>query len=135
MLTIEEPKTSILILVARILIASVFLVSGIHKGIWYGKAVVEFRNAGIPAIGITLPATIILHLAAPICLIMGYMTQEAALALAVFTVIATAKVHSYWRLPKEEQLARSRITTANLAIIGGLLLLAATGPGQIALSP
>lgn len=135
MLTIEEPQTSILILAARILIASVFLVSGIHKGIWYGKAVAEFRNAGIPAIGLVLPATIILHLAAPIFLILGYMTREAALALAVFTVIATLKVHSYWRLPKEEQLARSRITAANLAIIGGLLLLAAAGPGQIALSP
>jgi uncharacterized membrane protein YphA (DoxX/SURF4 family) len=64
-------------------------------------------------IWLTLPGTIVLHLVASICLIVGYGTQEAALALALFTVLATLKVHAYWRLPEEQQLPRSRITMAN----------------------
>ena len=134
-MTIDDSAANLLILVARGFLALVFLVSGIHKGIWYQKAVGEFQRDGIPAIWLTLPATIGLHLIASICLILGYQTREAALALAIFTVVATLKVHAYWRLPVCEQLSRSRIFTANLAIIGGLLLLVAVGGGKFALQP
>ena len=132
---IEEPCLSWLILTARICLAVVYLVSGIHKSIWYRSAYAEFQEAKVPAIWLTLPATIGLHLVASIFLIVGFMTREAALALALFTLVATLKVHAYWRLPDGEQLGRSRIAAANLAVIGGLLLLAAVGPGDIALAP
>ena len=134
MLLIDDPVAGWLMLVARVAIAVVFLVSGLHKGIWYQKAAGEFRQAGIPVLWLTLPATIVVHLAASTCLIIGFLAREAALILAVFTVVATLKVHAYWRLPVDEQLARSRITTANLAIIGGLLLIVAVGPGPLSIS-
>ena len=132
---IEDPMASWMLLAGRISVASVFLVSGIHKGLWYQKAVREFEIDRIPWIALTLPATVALHLSASLCLILGFETQVAALLLAVFTFVATLKVHAFWRLPKEQQLGRSRIANANLAIVGGLLILAATGPGAIALSP
>ncbi len=131
---IDEQLADWLMLAARTGIAAVFLVSGVHKGVWYRKAVAEFKRDNIPLIWLTLPGTIALHVVASICLIVGFMAREAALALAVFTVIATLKVHAYWRLPEEQQLGRSRITTANLAIVGGLLLLVAVGPGGISLA-
>lgn len=134
MLSIDEVATGWLMLAGRVAIGVVFLVSGVHKGIWFEKAAGEFRRDGIPAIWLTLPTTIVLHLVASTCLIVGYLTREAALVLALFTLVATLKVHAYWRLPVVEQLARSRITTANLAIIGGLLLLVAVGPGPLSIS-
>ena len=134
-MTIDEYSGSFLILLARVCLALVFLVSGIHKAIWYKKAVAEFQRDNIPAIGLVLPGTIGLHLIASICLILGYQTREAALALAIFTAVATLKVHAYWRLPAEAQLGRSRIFTANLAVIGGLLMLVAVGGGNFALVP
>ncbi len=134
MLLIDDVLAGWLLFAARVLIAMVFLVSGVHKGIWFQKAALEFHEARIPAVWLTLPATIVLHLGAAMCLIVGYLTREAALALALFTLIATWRVHAYWRLPREEQLARSRITTANLAIIGGLLLLVAVGPGPLSIA-
>lgn len=130
----DDALSAWVLLIARISIAAVFLVSGIHKGIWHQAAAAEFRRDSIPAIWFTVPATVILHLAASICIIIGFLTREAASALALFTIVATLKVHAYWRLPKPEQLARSRITMANLAIIGGLLLLAAVGPGPLAVT-
>ena len=131
-MTVDESTSSFLILLARIGLALVFLVSAIHKGIWYQEAAAEFKHDNIPAIWLTLPGTIGLHLIASICLILGYQTREAALALAIFTVVATLKVHAYWRLPADEQLGRSRIFTGNLAIIGGLLLLVSVGGGDFA---
>ena len=134
-MTVDDSAANLLILAARACLASVFLVSGIHKGICYQKAVHEFQRDKIPAIWLTLPGTIGLHLIASMCLILGYQTREAALALAIFTVVATFKVHAYWHLPVEQQLGRSRIFAANIAIIGGLLLLVAVGGGKFALVP
>jgi putative oxidoreductase len=133
-IAIDDAFAAWVALLARVSIAAVFLVSGIHKGIWYEAAVAAFRRDRIPAIWFTLPATVVLHLVASICIIIGLFAREAALALAVFTIVATLKVHAYWRLPEAEQLARSRITLGNVAVVGGLLLLAAVGPGPIALA-
>jgi len=120
-------------LVARILIASVFLVSGIHKALYYQKAKAEFQRENIPFIKVTLPATITLHIMASVCIIAGWHTGEAAFALVAFTALASLKVHAFWRLPREEQLGRSRIFFANVSIIGGLLLLGSVGPGPLSI--
>lgn len=131
MMQIADPFVPWMILAARLCLAGVYLVSGVHKGIYYHKAVDEFRDAGIPAIGPFLPLTIALHLLAPIALITGVFAREAALALAAFTVIATVKVHNFWRMSGAERLARSRIAMAHLAVVGSLMLFAAVGPGSL----
>ena len=128
---IDEPLTSWTLLLARTCLASVFLVSGVHKALYYDKAQQEFRDAGARPVGLFLPLTIALHLLAPLALIAGICVTEAALALAVFTFIATLKVHAFWRMGGEARLARSRIAMAHLAIVGGLLALAVTGPGLL----
>lgn len=130
---VEEPLLSWLLLVGRMCLATVFIVSGIHKGFWREKAVAEFRDAGIPVIGLFLPLTVALHLIAPLALILGVYVRIAALALAFFTVVATVKVHCFWRMEGVERLARSRIAMAHLAVVGGLIILAAVGPGNFVL--
>jgi putative oxidoreductase len=134
MLNLIDPPTAAWVLLAgRLLIAFVFLVSGIHKAIWYQKAVEEFTVDGVPLISISLPATILLHLGGAICLILGVYTELAALLLAIHTAVATYMVHGFWRLEGIERLIRSRVFSANLGVIGGLLYIAALGPGPIAI--
>lgn len=130
---IEEPLLSWLMLVARVCLATVFLVSGIHKLMAYRKALAEFQAAAVPAVWLFLPLTIGLHLAAPISLISGVCSREAALALALFTLVATLKVHCFRKMQSIERLDQSRIAMAHLSIIGGLLMLAAAGPGSLVL--
>ncbi len=85
-----DPTTAAwILLIARSLIALVFLVGGMHKAVWYQKAVAEFKSGGVPLISISLPGTILLHLGGGICLILGVFTELAALALAIHTVAAT----------------------------------------------
>ena len=134
LLSIDSNPGAWMLLFGRTLLATVFLVSGIHKAVWYQKAVTEFEAGGAPLVRVTLPATILLHLVAPICLVLGIYVAEAALALAVFTVLATFLVHGYWRFEGPDRLIRSRICTGNLAVAGGLLYVAAAGPGPLVFS-
>ncbi len=112
-----------LFLLSRICLAAVFLVSGIHKARYYDLAVAEFRQADVAAIWLFLPATICLHLLAGVALVAGVQIRLAAASLAIFTIVATLKVHCFWRKEGADQVESSRNALANLAIVGGLLLL------------
>ncbi len=133
MSSLQEPLFSIFVLLARFLLSSVFLVSGIHKAGWYSKADQEFRRSSVPLVPLVLPATIALHLVGSICIILGIFITEAALSLAVFTLAATLWVHRFWQHTGDERLDLSRNVLANLGVVGGLILLAATGPGKYVL--
>lgn len=125
-----EPAYSLLILAGRLCLSAVYLYSGLHKAICFGAALDEYRAARMPAPETWVVLTVILHLSASLCLIFGRLIAPAALSLAVFTLLATIRVHDFWRYRGEERLEISRIAAANLAIVGGLLLLAATGSGR-----
>ena len=128
---LEEPWLSLLLLAGRVAMAVVFLISGVHKGIWFAKGVKEFQDAKVPYLHFFLFVTIALHLVAPILIITGHFVRVSAVALAVFTVVATVKVHHFWNMTGDDVLLHSRIALTNLAVIGGLLLLAAVGPGKL----
>ena len=108
----------------------VFLVSGIHKALWFAKAVEEFKLASIPFIPLTLPLVIALHIIGGICILIGVYVAQAALILSVFTVLTTLWVFPFWRRSGTERLVQSRIAMANLGLAGGLLLLCVSDPGQ-----
>ena len=133
MIVIEEPLASWMILAARICLAGVFLVSAIHKGIWSRKSEQEFADAGLRPTLFFVWLTVALHLLGSLALIGGIYVVEAALALAAFTALATVQVHCFWRMEGRMRLERSRIAMANLAVIGGLILLATVGPGRLVL--
>ena len=130
---IPEPWFSVTILVARVLLSVVYLVSSIEKGRNFSAALEEFAKANVPALRLTVIGTIALHFVASLCLIAGWLVTEMATALALFTLAATIKVHDFWNMAGMERLERSRIALANFGLVGGLLLLAATGPGQLIL--
>jgi putative oxidoreductase len=131
MITFGDPLASWLLLAGRVAMAAVFLVSAIHKLVWYRKAVAEFRREKIPLIAITLPGTILLQTFASAFLVAGVFVAEAALALAAFTIVATIKVHHFWTMQGQQRLDISRVALANAGIVGGLLVLAAASSGEL----
>ena len=131
--TLMDPTTAAwVLLLARIMFALVFIVSAVHKAIWYQDAVQEFTDDGVPLISISLPGTILLHFGGAICLLLGLYTEPAGLLLAIHTLVATYMVHGFWRFEGVDRLIRSRVFLANLGVVGGLLYIAALGPGALA---
>jgi len=115
------------ILVARILLASIFLLSGLGKaGAGYTGTQGYMEAMGVP--GFLLPFVIVLEIAGGLALIAGFLTRWAALALAGFCVIAAAIFHH--NLSDQIQMI---MFMKNLAMAGGLLLLYVHGAGAFSL--
>lgn len=120
-------------LIARILLALIFVVSG------FGKLTGLDGTAGyIGSVGLPFPMLLaigagVLELAAGIALMVGWQARWAALALAVFTAIASVLFHAFWAMPEAQQRMQQIMFMKNIAIIGGLLMVAAFGAGSASL--
>ncbi|MGQ3296849.1 DoxX family protein [Reyranella sp.] len=117
------------LLIARLCLAAVFLYSGAAKLIFWSGGLEEFAALGLPVPVLALTATIVLQLGAGTALAIGWCSGPAALALAAFTVAATLVGHPFWTFQGAD--FHRQLTTAleHLAIVGGLVAIAATGSG------
>jgi putative oxidoreductase len=113
-------------LVGRELLAALFLLEGWSKVRGYGPAVAYMERFSVP--GLLLPAAIFVELAGGILLIVGWQARCAALALAIFCIVTALLFHT--NLADRNQLLHFE---KDLAIAGGLLVLAAFGPGRFSL--
>ena len=115
---------SIAILVARILLALLFLVSAVRQTIYRRGVEQEMAAHGMIYTPFLLGCAILIELTGGLSLILGYATLWGVLELITFTLASTFIY--YRRLLDRDQLNHA---LKNLAIIGGLLMIAAVGPG------
>ena len=118
-------------LVARILLALVFLVAGVRKVMAPAASAGYLAKLGFPAPEVMVWVAIAFELGGAILLILGWKTRWGALALALFTLIATFAAHRFWEFDAAQYANQMNHFLKNLAIVGGMVLLAATGPGPL----
>ena len=115
--------------VGRLLLGGMFLLAGIGKFGGLAGTAGYIASVGLPMPGVLAFLTATLEVVAGAALIAGFHARWAALALAVFTVMATVLFHNYWALPADQQFMQSLMFQKNLAIVGGLLLIYVLGAG------
>jgi putative oxidoreductase len=73
-----------------------------------------------------------IEIGAGLCLLLGYKSRLAALALLLFLIPVTLTFHNFWTYadPKERQ-DNMILLMHNLTLMGGLLLVMTFGPGPI----
>ncbi len=108
------------LLIARILLATIFVLAGLQKIGAYSGTVQYMEAFGLP--GFLLPFVVALEVAGGVAIIAGFMTRWAALALAGFTLVAGVIFHFDFG----DQM-QSILFMKNLSITGGLIVLAAHG--------
>lgn len=119
---------SVVALAGRILIALLFLQSGIEKFVYYAATLDYMAKAGLPFPQALLVASGVFETACALAIIAGWKTRWAALGLLLWMIPVTWIFHS--PAQGQEQMIHFM---KNVAIIGGIALLAAFGPGAFSL--
>ena len=120
-------------LLARLLLAALFLPAGISKIGGFAGTAGYIGSVGLPMPELGAAIAIAVEVLGGIALIIGFGTRWAALALAVFTLVASFFFHAYWALPAEQQMLQQLMFMKNIGVVGGLLALAAFGAGAFSL--
>lgn len=114
--------------VGRILLAAIFLWSGLGKVLDPASALGYIGSVGLPLPEVGLGIAVLVELAGGVALVLGYRTKLVAAALALFSIATAVVFHSAFG--DQNQLIHF---FKNIAMAGGLLQVAAFGPGPIAI--
>lgn len=116
-------------LIGRLFIALMFLPAGWGKLTAFAGSVGYTASGGVPMPEVATAIALIIEIVGSLALIFGFGTRWAALALAFFTLVASFFFHKYWAVPAEQVMIQQLMFFKNMAIVGGLLTLAAWGAG------
>ena len=120
-----------LLLVGRILMALLFVWFGYLKASNWGGTETYFAKWGFswaPWLGAAL--AVIFELGGGIALLAGWKTRWVAWLLVLFVAIATFMAHRFWAVDAAQYANQLNNFLKNIAVIGGLLMLVAHGPGS-----
>jgi putative oxidoreductase len=118
-------------LVGRILLSLVFLIAGYRKLMGVAASAGYFAKLGFPMPEVMVWVAIAIELGGAILLIVGWKTRWVAWLLALFTVIAAFAAHRFWEVDAAQYANQMNHFLKNIAIVGGFIILAATGPGAL----
>jgi putative oxidoreductase len=115
-------------LAGRVLLAPLFLLSGISKLAAPAGTVAMIASSGLPFATLGFALAVLVEVGGSIALLAGYRTRLVAAVMALFTIATALAFHS--NLADQNQFIHC---FKNFAIAGGLLQLVAYGAGRLSL--
>lgn len=106
---------------ARILLAVVFLSSGLAKLIDFQGGLAEMRAAGLEPDWLFNIATIVVLLGGSVLLLLDRALWLGAGALALFLLLTIAVVHRFWALPEPQAKEAMFWALEHTTVVGGLI--------------
>lgn len=116
-------------LAGRVLLAALFLPAGISKLTGFEGTVGYIASVGLPLPAVGAVLALLVEIVGSVALIAGFGTRIAALVLALFTLVASFFFHAFWAVPADQAFMVQLLFFKNVALVGGLLALAANGAG------
>lgn len=118
-----------LALIGRALIALLFIPAGFSKIAGFAGTAGYIASKGIPLPEVCAAIAIGAELGLGLLILVGLQARWAALGLAIFTFVITFIFHNFWAVEAAQKMMQQQAFFKNLAITGGLLLIAAFGAG------
>lgn len=125
-----ERHRDALILLARILLAALFVISGFGKLTDYTGTVSYMSYVGAPMPSVAAAVAIAVEVLIGLAFLVGFCVRPLALLLALYVAMAAFIGHPFWSMEAAERALNQIQFLKNLSIMGGLLLLAIVGSGR-----
>jgi putative oxidoreductase len=110
--------------VGRIMLALLFLISGLNKLTGFEGTAQYMASKGLPMVPVLLAISMIIELGGALLIIIGWHARWAALAISLWVIPVTLVFHPFWVDPKQLW-----VFWKNVAIMGGMLYIMAYGSG------
>ncbi len=123
--TLQHPFSFI----GRVLLALLFIPAGVGKISGFAGTVGYIASSGIPFPELAAAAAIVIEVGLGFMLLVGFQARWAALGIALFTVVITFIFHRFWDVPAAQMVQQQQAFFKNIAVVGGLLTVAAWGAG------
>lgn len=122
-----------LVVVGRVLLALMFVMAGFSKLTHITGTAGYIASGGLPAPEVLAVLVGLLELVGGLALMVGYRARWAALALGVFTLLASLLFHKFWAAAPDQQMVQQLLFMKNMAVAGGMFIVAALGAGPASL--
>lgn len=122
------------LLLGRILIAALFLPSGLGKLMTFGAFTASLDSRGVPLAPALGAIGVAIEVLGPLALLTGVLPKPTALVMAAFVIMATLISHRFWEYADAARKAQASNFWKNAGILGGLMFYYASGPGAFSLA-
>jgi putative oxidoreductase len=122
-----------LVVAGRVLLALMFVMAGFSKLGNIAGTAGYIASAGLPMATVLAVLTGVFELVAGLALAVGFQTRWAALSLGLFTLLASVMFHKFWAVAADQQFVQQLMFMKNLAVSGGMFMVAALGAGPVSL--
>ena len=120
----------LLVLAARLLLATLFMVFGWRKLRDYSGTVSQMVQLGVPMPIAAAAVATFMELPVAFAVAVGAFTRPLALLMFLYTLGTARFGHRYWTMTGSERVDNMDGFFKNLGIMGGFLLLYMTGAGK-----
>jgi putative oxidoreductase len=119
-----------LILAARLLLATLFLIFGWRKLRDFSGTVSQMVQLGVPIPLLAAAVATFMELPVAVAIAVGAFTRPSALFMALYTLGTALVGHRYWTVKSADYVDTLDNFYKNLSITGGFVLLHVAGPGR-----
>jgi putative oxidoreductase len=119
-----------LILAARLLLATLFLIFGWRKLRDFSGTVSQMAQLGVPTPVLAAGVATFMELPVAFAVAVGVLTRLSAVLMFFYTLGTALIEHRYWTMKGTDQIDSMDSFYKNLSIMGGFLLLYITGAGK-----
>ncbi len=118
-------------LIGRIFLSAIFIFEAVDSILYMDKTRGTMDQYGLTwNQNLLLYGTIFLLVVGGLMVLLGYRSTFGAVLLLLYWVPVTFLVHDFWNYPKDQLRLQSILFMKDVAIIGGLLMLAGKGSGR-----